>query len=399
MPAGPGDGQLALPVGTRLVHIGPHKTGTTSLQEALFAARPKLLEQGVRHIGTSRNPATAVQAVTGRPGFYTTETPPIGHWRDLVEEFDRAHEARVILSSEFFAWAAPDAIRRIVDDLDPERVRVAVTLRPLGRIMPSHWQQDIQAGFTAAFDEWLDLLLRRPEGRTHKFWTLHRHEELIRRWCDAVGPDRMTVVVADDRDHTVVLRAFERLTGLREGTLVPDPDRANRSLTLPEAEALRAFNVAFREKGYGRPMYARVVRFGAAKLMKARQPAPDEPRVEMPQWAIDRAAEIGREFVTEIQALGVRVIGDLDSLARVEASRRVGDEPQAAEVPPDVVATLAMGILEATGATRRTWIGPFSSEPLELAGIPTGQIARLIAGRARKKVRRIATAPLRRLGR
>jgi hypothetical protein len=119
----------------------------------------------------------------------------------------------------------------------------------------------------------------------------------------------------------------------------------------------------------------------------------------MPQWAIDRATEIGREVVAGIGDLGIRVIGDLDSLSRAEASRRAGDEPQAAAVPPEVAATLAMGILEATGATRRTWIGPFSSEPLELAGIPTGQIARLIAGRARKKARRMVTAPLRRVGR
>ena len=63
---GPDGERLLLPEGTRLVHIGPHKTGTTSLQAALYAARPALLEQGVRHVGKTRNPASAVRAVTGQ---------------------------------------------------------------------------------------------------------------------------------------------------------------------------------------------------------------------------------------------------------------------------------------------------------------------------------------------
>jgi hypothetical protein len=46
----------SLPEGARLVHVGPHKTGTTAVQNALWNARPQLLEQGVRHVGRSRNP-------------------------------------------------------------------------------------------------------------------------------------------------------------------------------------------------------------------------------------------------------------------------------------------------------------------------------------------------------
>ncbi len=36
-----------LPAGTRLLHIGPHKTGTTSVQAALFAARDTMAAHGV----------------------------------------------------------------------------------------------------------------------------------------------------------------------------------------------------------------------------------------------------------------------------------------------------------------------------------------------------------------
>ena len=40
----------------------------------------------------------------------------------------------------------------------------------------------------------------------------------------------------------MVLRAFEGLLGLRDGTLESHRDLANRSLTLPEVEAVRAFS-------------------------------------------------------------------------------------------------------------------------------------------------------------
>lgn len=386
------DAEVLLPVGTRLVHIGPHKTGTTSLQAALFAARPKLLAQSVRHVGPSRNPATAIQSVTGRPGAYADGTPPISHWRNLVREIRGADEPRLVLSSEFLAWAKPDAVRRIVDDLDPARVHIAVTLRPLGRLMSSQWQQNVQAGAIASFEQWLELLLNKPEGRRNPFWTLHRHDELIERWASVVGSEKVTIVVADDSDHGVVLRAFERLTGLREGTLVPTPEAANRSLTRPEAEAWRAFNLAYREESLGKALYARVMRFGAAKVLKTRAPAPDEPRIEMPQWALDRAGEINREVVDNIRATGIRVIGDLDLLTRPLVGR---DQPADSQVSPQVAGALAKSVLVATGMTERRWSGSFSSrDPIDLAGIPTRQVARLLAGRIRRRAWRCLSGPI-----
>jgi hypothetical protein len=388
----PSDAEVLLPEGTRLVHIGPHKTGTTSLQAALFAARPQLLAQGVRHVGPSRNPAVAVQSVTGRPGAFIHETPPISHWHNLVREVRRADEPRVVLSSEFLAWAKPDAVRRIVDDLDPARVHIAVTLRPLARLMPSQWQQNVQAGTIMSFEHWLDLLLNKPEGRGNSFWTLHRHDELIERWASVVGREKVTVVVADDSDHGVVLRAFERLTGLRDGTLVPEPGGANRSLTRPEAEAWRAFNVAYREESLGKALYARVMRTGTAKVLKTRTPAPSEPRIEMPQWALDRAVEINREVVDHIVATGIRVIGDLDLLTRPQVGREQPADPQ---VSPQVAGALAKSVLVATGMTERRWSGSFSPiEPIDLAGIPTQEVARMLAGRIRRRAWKRLTGPI-----
>ena len=58
-----------LPAGTRLLHIGPHKTGTTSIQGALFGAREKLPAYGVEFPATSRHPMQAVLAACSRTGM------------------------------------------------------------------------------------------------------------------------------------------------------------------------------------------------------------------------------------------------------------------------------------------------------------------------------------------
>ncbi len=245
---------LLLPPGTRLVHIGPPKTGTTSLQGAFHVARAETDAQGVHYAGAARHSGSAVLAVTGRPSFFKDgESPSIARWNRLLREIRKASEPRVVLSSEFFADAEPEAIRRVIDDLDPARVHVVVTLRPLARILPSQWQQYVQSGMRVGFDDWLDAMMRAPAGKlTPTFWRRHRHDRLIARWAEVVGPDRMTVIALDDRDHGMVLRVFEQLTGLREGTLVAPPDLVNRSMTMPEIEAVRAFNIAFRAEGLGK---------------------------------------------------------------------------------------------------------------------------------------------------
>jgi hypothetical protein len=390
-----GAASLLLPEGTRLIHIGPPKTGTTSLQGAFHGNREALLAQGVRYAGSARHSRRAVYAAERRPEFqHEHEPPPLRLWTRLLAEIRNATEPRVVLSSEIFADAAAEAIPRIVADLDPSRVHVVVTLRPLARILSSQWQQAVRGGVRASFDAWLRDVLEDPGAARDLFWHRHHHDRLIARWADVVGYDRVTVVVVDEVDHDVVLRVFEQLLGLREGTLVAERDRANRSMTLPEVEAVRAFNKALRAEGLGGDVLHRVRPF--ASYMKDREPRPDEPRIETPQWALDRATEIAGEIVANIAASGVRVVGDLASLAAPRQSSLAGDRQPEACLPPDVAGALVMGVLVGSGLARRDaprsdlWI-----EWPELSRIPTRQLVGVVARRSRAA----AARRLRHLGR
>lgn len=396
-------GTLLLPERTRLVHIGPPKTGTTMLQTAFHNGREAIAPQGVRFAGTDRHPMKAVLSAIGRPGPISRVPPSIDNWKRLVRDIERAGDQRVLLSSEFLADATPEAVRRVVDDLDPARVHVAVTLRPLASILPSQWQQYVQSGIRASYDTWLKAVFDTPDPRmTPSFWHRHRHDRLVERWAEVVGPANVTVVVLDDRDHDMVLRVFEALLGLRQRTLEADDDRTNRSMTLPEIEAVRAFNARFYDEGLKAGLHALVMRTGASTYIKSRIPEPDEQRITTPAWAVERTTVVAREMVAAIAASGVRVVGDLGSLTRPPSRVADGEAPEVA-ITPTVAASVAMGILISSGLVRGTSGGQprsrsdaddlgegkgipapsTTTEPFELLRVSTSRLSRVLARRLR----------------
>ncbi|NJD29468.1 MAG: hypothetical protein FIA92_14385 [Chloroflexi bacterium] len=392
---------LLLAEGTKLVHIGPHKTGTTALQGAFHLARTQAKEQGVQYAGYGRHSASQVLAVIGRPSPWSDDRKPpdIRTWQRLAAEVRGARAQRVVLSSEYFSEADSDTIRRVVRDLGGEPIHIAVTLRPIARILPSQWQQYVQNRLTEEFDVWLRKLLTQPRGKVSpNFWRRHQHDALIRRWADVVGAENVTAVILDEKDHDFVLRVFEELVGLTSGTLQFDPALVNRSLTLPEIEMVRAFNAIYKAEKMPVPLYTRVLRRGAAALMERRKPAPDEAKVDLPPWSLEPVGQLAREIVDGIAASGVRVVGDLESLTRVSTRREEGSAPYV--IKPDVAASLAFGILLATGAARGTarmepdpeagpplqMPSPYS-EPPELFRISTLQLGLVLFRRMRGDLR------------
>ena len=374
------------PPGARIVHIGPHKTGTTSLQAALHDARASLAGQGVRYAGKDSKAADAVRAVRGVHAPSGVR-PSMRHWTSLVREAEAAGDHRWVLSNEFLADAPDAAIETIVRDLGPERIQVVATLRPLARILTSQWQQYVQGGLSTAFEPWLREVLDAPiVDRPTGFWRRHRHHQLVSRWAAVAGSRRVTAIVVGE-DPAGLLRTFSGLLGLDEGALRLEEDPRNRSMTVPEIEAVRAVNAAFRAAGVANSLHYRLIQRGAAERMKARRPATGEPRISLPSFALDRVAELSREIAEGIRASGVRVIGDLDSLTRVPAASHAADwAGEGTCVAGEIAAAMALGALEATGSVgQRRGAAP---EPPELVGLPTRAIAAAVLRRPIGMVRR-----------
>lgn len=350
--------ELLLAPTSRLVHIGPHKTGTTSVQTAFHAGRTRLRQHGVHYAGSTEQSLLPALAVAGGSGMRGSRPPRPEDWTELVDEVRDAGDQRVVVSSEFLSYADDAAARRVVTELTGGPVHVVITLRPIYKIAPSQWQQYVQNGLRVPYGEWLDGMFRRPpyDQPTPSFWRRHKQDELVRRWAGVAGAGNLTVVVADESDPGMLLRTFEAFVGLPEGSLVPTENAANRSLTFGEIELVRRLNVEFEKRRWSDEAHARFVRHGAARRMKrGRRPAPDEPRLPMPKWALERAAEVGAETVETITSLGVRVVGDLSTLAAVPDKVAEDDELTAMPLlPGNAVALAVLGAIAASGRVDAT---------------------------------------------
>jgi hypothetical protein len=369
---------LQLQAGVRLVHIGPHKTGTTALQDALRASRERLAAAGVFYPGQGRQPLWSILAVTRQPALVGDPSPDLAYWDSLVRSIGAAGDQRVVLSSEFFAGADDGVARRVVADLGP-RVHVAVTLRPLTRILPSQWQQYMQNGYCMPYLEWLDgILSDPPRTPTPGFWRRHRHDELIARWAAAAGPENLTAIVVDESDRLMLLRTFAAMLGLPGGVLVPDEGGTNRSLTLAEAEVVRQLNEEFKRRKWPTRSYARFMRYGTVERLKSRRPGPDEAPITTPAWALKRAASIGAEMARNIASLGVRVVGDLSTLGAEPPPPAPDAVPL---LPADAAAAAIIGAFQAGGVA-----GLKTAEVLR--EVDARSMTRVLAQRGRRRMQR-----------
>jgi hypothetical protein len=373
---------LQLPPGGLLLHIGPHKTGTTAIQGAMKQARPRMAEHGVVYAGKARQHQRAALALTGRAGLIGARKATPKDWNKLAAQVARAVNQRVVVSSEYFDDATDDVARTVVDGLGGDRVHVIVTLRPLAKILPSAWQQYVRNGLRQPYDEWLDALFNQPEGKvTPSFWRRHHHDTLIERWAAIVGPERVLVLVVDETDPGALLRSFERVTGLPDGLLELER-RTNRSLTAAETELIRAMNVKYVENDWLPQVYDKVFRWGAVEQMQQRTPRSGEAPIVTPPWAIERANEIAAAAAARIADLGVAVAGDLATLSQVKP-RDASDVNAPETVAVAAAAEAITGTLIASGA-----LDPEAPTAIAARGIEaysTRELITIIRERARSR--------------
>ena len=160
----------------------------------------------------------------------------------------------------------------------------------------------------------------------------------------------MTVLAIREGDRGGVLRDAEGLLGLPTGLLEEHEGVSNRSLTWPEAEAVREFNTIVRAGGLSRVELHRVVHYGASRYLKDQPPDPAAPRIELPDWVLADVRAEAEANVRNLRAAGVQIAGDLDGLAVVPESRGAGAPAPAGD--PTVAATFAVGVMIATGMAR-----------------------------------------------
>lgn len=297
-----------------MLHVGLMKSGTSYLQSRLVAAPEQLAAAGVLFPGRVwRDQVNAISDALGRQQRAHGEFD--GTWRRMVAEID-AHPGTAVISMEFLAAASAERLRTVVDSFPATRVEAVVTVRDLGRTIPSMWQETLKNGRAWPWREYVDGVRRRT-GPGETFWREQDAVAVVGKWAGLVGRDAVTVVTLprEAGDPELLWHRFCEAAGLPVDAAPPAPS-ANESLGAASAALLRRLNPALEDLAW--PDYSRHVKFGLAKTILAGHRAAEQPlRFRVGGWSGRWVRRLAEQQQRGLAATGVRVVGDLADLAPV----------------------------------------------------------------------------------
>lgn len=140
------------------IHIGPPKTGTTTIQHSLHKNRDKLIENGVYVPRTGSMPDKAHHHNLGWELIKAEKfNQSYGTWRGLLEEISKIEASKIVLSSEGFIRCTDDNIRAIKDYLQDYDIYIVFYARRQDKKIQSQWAQG------AKTHERLDVIMPFPD--------------------------------------------------------------------------------------------------------------------------------------------------------------------------------------------------------------------------------------------
>ncbi|MEO0752576.1 MAG: hypothetical protein AAFY25_12325 [Pseudomonadota bacterium] len=218
-----------------VLHVGPHKTASTYIQENLTAARAALWDAGWLY------PEDPVDNRSGHHGLGRTPSDYLAHdaphravldgWASAVEQSGH----NMVLSTEELCRWGRDDLDRLADTLGFTTYEVAYVIRDPLDLFPSLWAEEVKHGHTIGLaDRFARLALQPLTARI--FNPMHD----LRTWLEN---DRVRVrAIPFDTLKTRNMDIFEHLTGSvlnLPGLRVTKTKPVNRKYPLEVTEFLR----------------------------------------------------------------------------------------------------------------------------------------------------------------
>ncbi len=191
------------------LHIGLHKTATTTIQTGLKLNVKKLLEDGYCYpcsglIGDAQhNLVWEVAHGDVLPWDFVAERTAFhveyGGFEALVAELRESLAERIIISSEAFENLSATRILELKNRLKEYNVRIIVYLRNQSEYYQSAWAQHIKSGLTTDdFSTWIDKTLAAPPDFLACFGD---YRALLNNWSDVFGKENIEVETFENRQQ------------------------------------------------------------------------------------------------------------------------------------------------------------------------------------------------------
>ena len=309
---------MAIRLKKLIIHPGFHKTGTTSLQQALAVSRKNLLKENFYYpkISGMAQHRAAWAVIEKTWGWKNKGGRKIAYseWESLEKRI-RKSKNTVLLSSEFFSQASQKQLEKLKSNLDNFDSKIIFTWKPLPFLLASSYQQYLKYGIKASYEEWLHSIFDTPRQSkiTASFWERNLHGEVIEKWSNIFGSENISIISVDEKNPTFLFDSYTCLAVIPPGVLhLPEQAVINRSLTASEIALLLHINLNY-PKDARWDSYELFIRRGNIRaLSSSPQLDPNDEKLMTPKWAIDKAIEINGQNVIDIKKLGIKIVGNLD---------------------------------------------------------------------------------------
>lgn len=220
-----------------VLHIGPHKTGTTSIQKFL-RKRGQKAKKGIFYPPAPDENGPGHALLAWKTLGIKEDMPPIASLDEVVSQAAIKGIQKLIFSAEDFSIAFFVGMDRLVESLGKHKIHLVCTYTPVVRRVLSIWQEEVKHGACYPLNDIPNFTSNSP--------TLQ--PTLARKFMEALKPHKVSLILAYSRDPLALLTVFSEVIGLNAA---PNPAIApsNVSLGTVEAETLRALNVLSHRHG------------------------------------------------------------------------------------------------------------------------------------------------------
>ncbi len=331
-----------------VIHIGPGKTGTTYLQNALASRRDELREAGWIYPGPNYNQGSEFISLLGDASPWSRQWEREGKatlWDPMAKKIAK-WDGSLLLSAELLSGLTPESIQTFMDALGRDRVDIVVTARDTARILPSAVQQQYKDGQTYSATEFYQQLADARDDASSDlwWWRAYKLPTLVARWSSVRQVQSVTVVVNPVKGATdslwsrFVAGADLPLDGSDPPVIAPGV--ANVSLNVYQARLLRYLNIAMEKSGDLPSIEQRDLRWRLVQGMKRDQVGGTQfggtggPQLTMHSWQWRKTVdEWAAQDNPKLAALGVPTIGSLDELRPALGEQPESDPPDPTELP------------------------------------------------------------------
>ncbi len=185
--------------GVCFLHIGTHKTGTSSLQTLLLSNQLSLERNGILVPRSGRAlPHSGHHNLAWESMGNSRFDPAFGAWREALGEIRSRNPPAVCISSEDFEYLyrsprSLGALRQMLNSIGYE-VTIVVYLRPQADYLESLYVELLKNGHHLTFRDYLEQIFQRGPNAPDNFWAGgFDYVELLDSFAAAFGKDRIVV--------------------------------------------------------------------------------------------------------------------------------------------------------------------------------------------------------------